>query len=134
LSDLHIGNLSLTIPKLQQLSETQLLQTFGDPEIAPVKREDGKPLDPSVPDYIVTATSYRADVSPTIALTKIVDSGESFTRDDSPSTLRTPIAVRAPEVVFHDHLDYRVDMWSMGCLVSISTISTITPKQTADLS
>lgn len=90
-------------------------------------------MDPSVPGYIVRAASYRADVSPTIASTKIVDFGEFFIGDDSPSTLHTPIAVRAPEVVFRDHLDYRVDMWSMGCVVSISTTSTITTKQIADL-
>jgi serine/threonine-protein kinase SRPK3 len=107
---------------LQTLSESQFFQVFREPESAPVKREDGKPLESSLPKYIVRATSYLGDVWPSIGPTKIVDFGESFTQDDNPTTLHTPLPVRAPEVIFQDHLDYRVDMWSMGCLVSVSTI------------
>ncbi|TID13091.1 kinase-like protein [Venturia nashicola] len=45
---------------------------------------------------------------------KIVDFGESFMSDDVPDTLHTPIAVRAPEVIFGEKLDLRMDLWSMG--------------------
>ncbi|TID13090.1 kinase-like protein [Venturia nashicola] len=47
---------------------------------------------------------------------KIVDFGESFMSDDVPDTLHTPIAVRAPEVIFGEKLDLRMDLWSMGCM------------------
>jgi serine/threonine-protein kinase SRPK3 len=109
---------------LQTISESQFFQSFGEPETAPVKREDEQPLTSNLPEYLVRATSYMNDASPFIGQTKIADFGESFTQDDSPTTLHTPLQVRAPEVIFQDHLDHHVDMWSMGCLVSATTIIT----------
>ena len=52
--------------------------------------------------------------SPTV---KIIDFGEAFFKDSVPGTLHTPLSVRAPEVIFGDAFDRRVDMWSAGCLV-----------------
>jgi serine/threonine-protein kinase SRPK3 len=54
---------------------------------------------------------------------KIVDFGESFSKDDIPETLHTPLCVRAPEVFFEEKLDYRVYLWSMGCMVSVDVDS-----------
>jgi serine/threonine-protein kinase SRPK3 len=49
---------------------------------------------------------------------KIVDFGQSFLSDECPGALNTPLPVRAPEIIFRDRVDYRVDLWSTGCLVS----------------
>ncbi|EFY91714.1 protein kinase-like protein [Metarhizium acridum CQMa 102] len=47
-----------------------------------------------------------------------VDFGQSFLPAFAPGTLRTPLAVRPPEVLFSsDPLDFRVDLWSMGCML-----------------
>lgn len=74
-----------------------------------------------MPSYLVQPTSFLVDSvreslrsSPIV---KIIDFGESFFDDQAPVKLHTPLAVRAPEVVFGDRIDHRVDMWSMGCLV-----------------
>ena len=48
----------------------------------------------------------------------MIDFGEAFFKDSVPDTLHTPLAVRAPEIIFGDTFDRRVDMWSAGCLVS----------------
>ncbi|CAA9962520.1 serine protein kinase [Pyrenophora teres f. maculata] len=48
---------------------------------------------------------------------KIIDFGQSFFHDDVPETLETPVVFQAPELVFGDKLDYRVDLWSMGCII-----------------
>ena len=49
---------------------------------------------------------------------KILDFGESFVFDDRPRNLSQPAILKAPEVMYGDVLDYRVDLWGLGCLVS----------------
>jgi serine/threonine protein kinase len=71
-----------------------------------------------MPEYLVRPTSYPADLSLSFYPIRIVDFGESFLSNDIPDTLHTPLPVRAPEIIFGDKLDHRVDLWSMGCMVS----------------
>jgi len=47
------------------------------------------------------------DLAPTI---KIIDFGRSFSSTAVPQKLHTPLPVRAPEVLFKDSIDYRVDL------------------------
>lgn len=113
--DLHTRNLAFIIDAQGDVPEQEFVETLGRPEIGRVDRSDGKDLGPGVPQYIVRPVRrlpYR--LSPSI---KIVDFGESFLQQSAPQTLHTPLPVRAPEVIFGDHLDYRVDLWSLGCMV-----------------
>jgi len=71
-----------------------------------------------MPRYLVRPTSYPIDIKSSSRSIKIIDFGQSFLHDQCPGTLRTPLPVRAPEVIFKDKVDYRVDLWSIGCLVS----------------
>lgn len=71
-----------------------------------------------MPKYIAWPTSYPADLSMSFHPIKIIDFGESFLSNDIPDMLHTPLPVRAPEIIFGEKLDYRVDLWSMGCMVS----------------
>lgn len=97
--------------------DDELSKRLGTPEIGQVQRSDGEPLEPGVPRYIVRPSSYPVDSSTLSGPVKIVDFGESFLDTDPPTTLRTPLAVRAPEALFGDQIDHRVDLWGMGCLV-----------------
>lgn len=45
--------------------------------------------------------------------------------DEKPKTLNTPLSLRAPEVVFEDEWDYRVDLWGAGCTVSLRSTATL---------
>jgi len=110
--------LTFVIPSLHTLTEAELLQKLRSPEVGAVTRKDGKPLEPGLPAYLVRPTSYPADVSLSQQQIKIIDFGESFSNNDIPETLHTPLCVRAPEVIFGEKLDYRVDLWSAGCMVS----------------
>ena len=97
------------------MPEREFIRILGKPEIGHVHRNDGKCLEPGIPEYIVRpARTYSLPLSNTI---KIIDFGESFSLQNVPRTLHTPLAVRAPEVIFQDRLDYRVDLWSLGCMV-----------------
>ncbi|KAJ4226658.1 hypothetical protein NW760_008729 [Fusarium oxysporum] len=118
--DLHTRNIALEIPELHLLSERCFIARLGEPEMGLVTRRDGKSLSSNIPTCIVRPSSFRhKDVqrllsSPSI---QIIDFGEAFFNYDALNTLHTPLPVRAPEIVFGDRLDNRVDLWSTGCLM-----------------
>lgn len=105
---------------MQALREEEFLQKLGQPETGQVRRKDGQPLAPGVPRYLVKPTSYPVDLNSSFKSIKIVDFGQSFLSDECPGVLNTPLPVRAPEIIFKDKLDHRVDLWSMACLVSLA--------------
>ena len=103
---------------MQALREEEFLQTLGRPETEIVQRKDGQSLGPGVPRYLVKPTSYPIDLKSSFRSIKIVDFGQPFLSDECPGALNTPLPVRAPEIIFRDKVDYRIDLWSMDCLVS----------------
>ncbi|KAJ5322394.1 hypothetical protein N7452_010683 [Penicillium brevicompactum] len=117
--DLHTRNLVFTIPDIHNLTEDKLTGILGAPEIGHIRRSDGKDLEPGVPEYIVRPTSrwtrlWNPDSTPSV---KLIDFGEAFLQTAPPQVLHTPLPVRAPEAIFEDRIDYRVDLWSMGCML-----------------
>ncbi|KAH6612603.1 serine protein kinase [Boeremia exigua] len=115
--DLHTRNVAFTIPSVQELREQEFLQKLGDPNTSPIRRVDGAPLEPSMPQYLVMPTDYPHDCESAFGPVKIIDFGQCFSSNDIPLELHTPISVRPPEVVFKDKVDYRMDLWSMGCML-----------------
>jgi serine/threonine-protein kinase SRPK3 len=67
---------------------------------------------------VITSLSIRR-TAPTAAPISIIDFGQFFIRSDRPETLRNPLVLRPPEVLFEDKWNYRVDLWVMGCTVYI---------------
>jgi serine/threonine protein kinase len=106
------------MPNVDNTTEEKFIEILGTPEIGYVQRRDGKNLEPGIPEYIVKPISYRTHSWNSTQTIKIIDFGESFLRTTVPQTLHTPLPVRAPEVIFQDRIDHRVDLWSMGCMVS----------------
>ncbi|OJD24178.1 CMGC/SRPK protein kinase [Blastomyces percursus] len=115
--DLHTRNLAFTIPYMDSVTEERFTEMLGKPEIGYARRSDGKDLEPGIPEYIVRPTSYWTHSWNSAQSIKIIDFGESFLPTAIPQTLHTPLAVRAPEVIFQDRIDYHVDLWSMGCML-----------------
>ncbi|OAX84919.1 CMGC/SRPK protein kinase [Emergomyces africanus] len=115
--DLHTRNLAFTMPYMNNVTEEGFIEMLGEPEIGYVRRSDEKELEPGIPKYIVKPTTYQTRSWNLAQSIKIIDFGESFLSSAVPQTLHTPLPVRAPEVIFQDRIDYRVDMWSMGCMV-----------------
>ncbi|PGH01512.1 hypothetical protein GX51_05199 [Blastomyces parvus] len=105
------------MPYIDDWTEENFTEMLGKPEIGYVKRRDGKCLEPGMPKYIVKPTSYRTHSWNLVQTVKIIDFGESFLHTAVPEALHTPLSVRAPEVIFQDRIDYRVDLWSMGCML-----------------
>lgn len=122
--DLHTRNLVFTIAPKDNIPEQDFIKRLGTPDIGHVRRKDGCQLDPGIPEYIVRpARTHSCPLSGSI---KIVDFGEAFSQENVPQTLHTPLSVRAPEVIFGGQLDYRVDLWSLGCMVGLTTIIVFT--------
>lgn len=119
-ADLHTRNIVFTIPSVDSLTEQQFLEKFGKPEIAQLIRKDGTALTENTPSYIVKPASLPAGICQSLRTSssiKIIDFGEAFLKRQAPRSLHTPLAVRAPEALLGDHIDPRVDLWSLGCLV-----------------
>ncbi|PLB46017.1 kinase-like protein [Aspergillus steynii IBT 23096] len=104
--DLHSRNLAFVMAPMDTVSEHEFIKILGKPDIGHVHRTDGKNLGPGVPEYIVKPA--RTTSWPLPHTVKIIDFGESFLQHNFPPTLHTPLVVRAPEVIFHDRLDYRL--------------------------
>ncbi|KAH5624053.1 hypothetical protein HBI51_239530 [Parastagonospora nodorum] len=116
--DLYIRNVAFTVPSLHALTEEELVQKLGKPGTGQIQRKDGIPLDHGMPQYLVRPTSYPPDLkSSTTNIIKLIDYGQSFQRHDTPNDFNTPLPVRAPEIIFKDTVDYRMDLWSMGCML-----------------
>ena len=117
--DIHVRNLAFVLPFINDMSEEAFISMMGKPEIRPVQRVDGQSFsEPGVPDYIVQSASYQKPILMSLDTVKIIDFGQSFLPTCVPQTLRTPLPVRPPEVIFNSEtLDYHVDLWGMGCMV-----------------
>ncbi|QQK42274.1 protein kinase [Penicillium digitatum] len=115
--DLHTRNLAFAMPYIDDLTEERFIEMLGKPEVGYVQKRDGKCLEAGVPEYVVKPASYENHSWNLAQDVKIIDFGESFLHTAPPKTLHTPLSLRAPEVIFQDHIDYRVDLWSMGCML-----------------
>jgi len=122
--DLHLGNLLLQLPSaLDNLSEEELYETYGEPEPEAVVREDGRPLDQGVPSHVVPPVWLGVpceDITPSGAKLLLADFGVAF----RPSTeLRyqsyAPLEIRPPEARFEPTtpLSFASDIWSLGCTI-----------------
>lgn len=98
-------------------SENDIYQVLGRPVTAEVARPNGDPINTNVPRYLVLPTTFPALDLDSAFQVKLADLGEAFTEYDRPASLHCPLVFRAPETIFSDTWDYRVDIWSMGCTV-----------------
>ncbi|KAI1173936.1 kinase-like domain-containing protein [Nemania sp. FL0916] len=120
--DIHSRNIAFALPDLAlaSLDESQFFEKFGQPETAPVCSVEGIALTAHLPNYIVRPISFRGRKMREALRTspiKIIDFGEAFFESQSAVAVHTPLAVRAPEAIFDDRIDYRIDTWSTGCLL-----------------
>ncbi|KAJ6613433.1 kinase-like domain-containing protein [Mycena sp. CBHHK59/15] len=124
--DLHVGNILLRIPGIEQISRQDLQKYLGEPYKKPLSRRDGEPVisTPHEPKYVVPSPE-RLELlrlclsSPEAVYLKICDFGEAFLWDDKSviTQLNTPCVYAAPEIIFHDHISPAVDVWALAVLI-----------------
>ncbi|EDN06683.1 predicted protein [Histoplasma mississippiense (nom. inval.)] len=120
--DLHTGNIMFRFPNsIDELSPGELYQKYGQPNIEPFVRLDGKPLSDGVPTHgVVSILLGKESELVTLSEAKIFinDFGESFL----PSITQrhysnTPGILAPPETYFllHEPLSFPSDVWTLAC-------------------
>lgn len=98
--------------------ENDLFEVLGTPEWEELVRLDGEPLAKGLPKHLVKAAEWDDWVDEDEEDLRIIDLGESFLQGAEPETLAQPGPLRAPETIFTERFDHRVDLWRAGCMVS----------------
>lgn len=120
MADLSCRNLVLTSSHLSHVSEQELFEILGPLESEAVTREDGKPLGKGVPSQLVRSAQWYGwpdDKYEDDEDIRIIDLGEAFVQDAVPEKLAQPGDLQAPETIFTDRFDYRLDLWRVGLIV-----------------
>ncbi|MCJ1263439.1 hypothetical protein MMC22_003309 [Lobaria immixta] len=118
--DLSIRNLVFTCSHLSHLSEEELFEILGPLKTKNLAREDGEPLGKGVPNQLVKSASWVGwpdDKDEDDDDIRIIDLGEGFIKDDVPEKLAQPGDLQAPETIFSDRFDYRLDLWRAGLII-----------------
>ncbi|OQE85783.1 hypothetical protein PENNAL_c0023G05128 [Penicillium nalgiovense] len=90
------------------------------PEYSPVRWLPGVKTDKSAPEYLMVSQRPRglldnADISTLVV--KIGDLGAAVHNGDNYSVPVTPLALMAPELLDNLSWDFKLDVWSLGCLL-----------------
>jgi len=99
------------------LTETDLFEVTGAPQVEELVRIDGKPLDKGLPNQLVRTVSWDDWIDEDDEDLRIIDLGEAFLQGAEPKKIPQPGPLRAPETIFMDSFDYRLDLWRAGCVV-----------------
>jgi serine/threonine-protein kinase SRPK3 len=115
--DVSGANIAFTSRNLTQLSKKKIFRVIGSPEWENLIRLDGKAIEPGMPTQLVKTAVWDNWVEEDEEDVRLIDFGEAFAHGNEPSTLAQPKGLEAPETIFIDSFDYRVDLWRVGCTV-----------------
>ncbi|KAI9039308.1 uncharacterized protein KD926_009750 [Aspergillus affinis] len=99
------------------MSEEQLFEVLGLPEIEPLDRIDGTPLETELPTQLAKAAEWTEWIDEDDEDIRLLNLSESFLQGEEPTRLAQPGILRVPETIFTDSFDYRVDLWRAGCMI-----------------
>jgi serine/threonine-protein kinase SRPK3 len=125
-----VGNVCFTTPNLAQASVTELLRALKQPRTGDARGQRDNPGDYGIPKYLVWPSHVHFTKASITTPINIIDFGQSFTESARPTTLKTPLVLRPPELLFEDEWDYRVDLWTVGCNVNLSCVAASRPQLT----
>lgn len=99
-------------------TEESIFEFLGYPEVEALAPLDDTPLGKGLPGQLVKAAEWVEWIDEDIEDIRLLDFGESFLQGEEPKRLAQPGTLRVPETIFTDSVDYRVDLWRTGCMVS----------------
>ena len=120
-TDISGNNIVFTCDHLSSATKEDLFELLGTPISAEMARLDGKPLGEGLPKQLVKTTEWNNWTDEDVEDLRIIDLGESFVQGAEPTKLAQPGPLQAPEIIFTEHFDHRVDLWRAGCVVSCPT-------------
>lgn len=80
-------------------------------------RLDGKPLEDGLPKQLVNTSGWYNWIDEDKEDLRIIDFGEAFLQGAELAGLAQPNVLRAPETIFTDSYDFRLDLWRAGIVV-----------------
>lgn len=83
-------------------------------------RVDGTPLHPGLPKQLVEKIQWAEWCHEDDEDLRFIDVAQVFPLHSPPKRLDQPFELRAPETIFQDKIDHRVDLWRVGCVVIIA--------------
>ena len=99
------------------MNKEDLFDVLGTPELEELARLDGKPLEDSLPRQLVKTAGWDNWIDEDEEDLRIIDFGEAFLHGAEPTRLAQPDTLRAPETIFTDNFDCRLDLWRVGIVV-----------------
>ncbi|RJE21752.1 STYKc [Aspergillus sclerotialis] len=115
--DISGRNIAFSCTNLQNANEEQFFEVLGSPEIEPLARLDGMPLESGLPTQLVKAAKWIDWIDEDEEDIRLIGAGESFLQGEEPEKLAQPRTLRVPETIFTDSFDHRVDLWRVGCMI-----------------
>lgn len=117
--DISGSNIAFTIGELAHSSNEVMLKTIGRPEWVALLRVDGEPLGPGLPAQLVKNAGWDDWIDEDEEDIRLIDLGEAFAKGTEPARLAQPAGLEAPETIFMDRFDHKVDLWRAGCTVRL---------------
>lgn len=115
--DVSDNNIAFTSKALSMLDEPELFDIIGTPSGFDNPDFADESLRPNVPSQLIKAASWDNWIDEDHEDIKLIDLGEMFPIDRYPNSLAQPTSLKAPETIFTDTVDYRIDLWRVGCVV-----------------
>ena len=115
--DISGANITFTCRNLTQLSKKKILRIMGSPECEDLIRRDGKAVGRGMPKQLVKTAGWDNWIEEDEEDIKLINFGQAFTHGDEPFKLVQSSRLEAPETIFTDNIDYRVDLWCVGYTV-----------------
>lgn len=119
--DVSARNIAFTSSCFKDCSEERLAEILGLPKTEELRPVDGEPLKAGLPKYIVQSTLWEDWLEEDDEDIRLIDWGEAFSRGAEPVKIAQPFGLNAPETVFTPRIDYRIDLWRAGWIVSTDT-------------
>ncbi|KAJ6108902.1 hypothetical protein N7512_008739 [Penicillium capsulatum] len=115
--DISGRNIAFSCTNLLHVTEDQLFESLGVPEVEALFRLDGAPLENGLPNQLVKAAEWFEWIDEDDEDMRLLDFGESFHRGEEPEKLAQPGTLQVPQTIFTNFFDYRIDLWRTGCMI-----------------
>ena len=104
---------------MSKATKEDLFSVLGQPEVEDLVRLDGQPIKDSLPKQLVNVAAWEDWIEEYEEDLRVIDLGEAFKHGEEPERPALPHALRVPESIFTDTVDYRQDLWRIGVVVRI---------------
>ncbi|KAF2012310.1 kinase-like protein [Aaosphaeria arxii CBS 175.79] len=96
--------------------------SFDEPVIGKVTRDDGAPVEKGIPEYLVGKAHTNTDLNNPREEDecgfdmKIIDFSSSFFDDEYPTSIIVTRCLTPPEMIFQKPLTKAIDIWQVACI------------------